>query len=92
MNNEDLQKYIGILIIMSLVNTYNIRNYWSPVLGNDLIKSTMTVSIIFKKITPNIHFNDNLLARGFESFIHSFSSQIYKIILPWSKQSSQNEY
>lgn len=58
-NNEDLQKYIGILIIMSLVNISNIRNYWSPVLGNDLIKTTMTINI-FEKIRANLHCNDNL--------------------------------
>ncbi|KAE9521871.1 hypothetical protein AGLY_017753 [Aphis glycines] len=58
-NNEDLQKYIGILIIMSLINTSNIRNYWSSVLGNDLIKATMTINI-FEKIRANLHFNDNL--------------------------------
>jgi len=58
-NNEDLQKYIGILIIMSLINTSNIRNYWSSVLGNDLIKAKMTINI-FEKIRANLHFNDNL--------------------------------
>jgi len=59
-NNEDLQKYIGVLIIMSVVTTSNVRNYWSPVLGNDQIKNTMSVNV-FEKIRANLHFNDNLL-------------------------------
>lgn len=59
-NNEDLQKYIGVLVIMSLVNITNIKNYWSPVLGNETIINTMTVNI-FEKIRANLHFNDNLL-------------------------------
>jgi len=45
---------------MSLVSTSNIRNYWPLVLGNDLIRSTMSVNI-FEKIRANLHFNDNLL-------------------------------
>jgi len=60
MSNEDLQKYIGVLVIMSLVNITNIRNYWSPVLGYEIIKNTMTVNT-FEKIRSNLHFNDNLL-------------------------------
>ncbi|KAL4101148.1 hypothetical protein QTP88_021176 [Uroleucon formosanum] len=59
-STEDLQKYIGVLVIMSLVNITNIRNYWSPVLGNEIIKNTMTVNT-FEKIRSNLHFNDNLL-------------------------------
>ncbi|KAE9542435.1 hypothetical protein AGLY_003296 [Aphis glycines] len=58
-NKEDLQKYIGILIIMSLINTSNIRNYWSSVLGNDSLKATMTINI-YETIRANLHFNDNL--------------------------------
>jgi hypothetical protein len=60
MSIEDLHKYVGVLVIMSLVNITNIRNYWSPVVGNEIIKNIMTVNT-FEKIRFNLHFNDNLL-------------------------------
>lgn len=45
---------------MSLVNITNVRHYWCPTLGNDLVKETMTVNK-FEKIRQTIHFNDNSL-------------------------------
>lgn len=36
------------------------RKYWSPISGNETIKSTMTVNT-FEKIRANLHFNDNLI-------------------------------
>lgn len=59
MTVEDLQKYMGVLILMSLVNISNVRNYWAPILGNETIKNTMIVNT-FEKIRAHLHFNDNL--------------------------------
>lgn len=44
MSNEDLQKYIGVLVIMSVVIIKNIRRYWSPILDNRTIENTMTTN------------------------------------------------
>lgn len=41
---EDLQKFIGILTLMSLVNITNVRHYWCPTLGNNLVQETITVN------------------------------------------------
>ncbi|KAE9521638.1 hypothetical protein AGLY_017934 [Aphis glycines] len=60
MSTDDLQKYIGILVVMSIVNISNVRKYWSPYLGNEVIKDTMTLNT-FEKIRSNLHFNDNTL-------------------------------
>ncbi|KAL4126598.1 hypothetical protein QTP88_010810 [Uroleucon formosanum] len=57
---DDLQKYIGVLVLMSIVNISNVRKYWAPYLGNQVIKDTMSLNI-FEKIRSNLHFNDNTL-------------------------------
>ncbi|XP_060873874.1 piggyBac transposable element-derived protein 3-like [Metopolophium dirhodum] len=49
MSTNDLQKYIGVLVLMSIVNISNVRKYWSPYLGNDVIKDTMNLNT-FEKI------------------------------------------
>lgn len=49
-----------MLTLMSLVNITNIRHYWCPSLGNNLVQETMTVNK-FEKIRQTIHFNDNNL-------------------------------
>lgn len=60
LSTNDLQKYVGILIQMSLVHISNVRRYWSPNVGNQLIQDTMNVNS-FEKIRSNLHFNDNTL-------------------------------
>jgi len=57
---EDLQKFIGVLTLMSLVNITNVRHYLCPTLGNNLVQETMTVNK-FEKIRQTIYFNDNYL-------------------------------
>lgn len=57
---DDLQKYIGVLVLMSIVNISNVRKYWAPYVGNQVIKDTMSLNI-FEKIRSNLHFNDNTL-------------------------------
>lgn len=58
--SDDLNKFIGVLNLMSIVNITNVRHYWCSVLGNPLIKDTMTVNK-FEKIRQCLHFNDNTL-------------------------------
>ncbi|XP_060845894.1 piggyBac transposable element-derived protein 3-like [Rhopalosiphum padi] len=43
---------------MGLVNISNIRKYWSPNLGNQIIQETMNVNQ-FEQIRQFIHFNNN---------------------------------
>lgn len=54
----DMQKYIGICILMSVTHLPNIRSYWSRHLGIEIIKKTMSIKD-FEKIRQNLHFNDN---------------------------------
>lgn len=60
LSTDDLQKYIGVLVLMSIINISNVRKYWSPYLGNQVIKDTKTLNI-FEKIRSNLLFNDNTL-------------------------------
>jgi len=57
---EELQKFVGVLTFMSLVNITNVSHYWWPTLGNNLVQETMIVNK-FEKISQTIHFNDNNL-------------------------------
>ncbi|KAL4126528.1 hypothetical protein QTP88_010749 [Uroleucon formosanum] len=50
---DDLQKYIGVLVLMSIVNISNVRKYWAPYLGNQVIKDTMSLNI-FEKIRKTL--------------------------------------
>ncbi|XP_065318907.1 piggyBac transposable element-derived protein 3-like [Gordionus sp. m RMFG-2023] len=54
----ELRKFIGINILMSIVQLPSIRDYWKDVIGNDLIKKTMTITK-FESIRSILHFNDN---------------------------------
>jgi hypothetical protein len=60
LSTDDLQKYIRVLVLMSIVNISNVRKYWAPYLGNQVIKDTMSLNI-FEKIRSHLHFNDNTL-------------------------------
>lgn len=53
-----LRKYLGILVMMSIVKLNNIRSYWSPNIGNQLIANTMSINT-FEDIRRFLHFNDN---------------------------------
>lgn len=55
---EDLKKFIGILVMMSIVHLPNSRSYWNETIGNKLIQNTMSVNK-FEEIRKNLHFNDN---------------------------------
>lgn len=64
-SNIGLKKYVGICILMSLVNISNCRKYWSPNLGNTIIQVTMSNNN-FEKIRKYLHFNnnDNMIPRN----------------------------
>jgi hypothetical protein len=53
-----IQKYFGVIIISSLLSPSNIRDMWDPLIGNDLIKQTMSLNL-FEQIRSILHFNDN---------------------------------
>lgn len=53
-----LRKYLGILVMMSIVKLNNIRSYWSLKIGNQLIANTMSINT-FEDIRRFLHFNDN---------------------------------
>lgn len=59
-SKSDLRKFIGISIMMSLVNITNSRKYWNETLGNKLITDTMSVKQ-YETIKRYLHFNDNEL-------------------------------
>lgn len=54
----DVQHYIGICYLMSLIHLPSARDYWSHNLGNQIIKETMSLKE-FEKIRQFLHFNDN---------------------------------
>lgn len=55
---NELRRYIGIIIYMSLVRLPNTRYYWTPDIGIDVVANSMTVNR-FEKIRQYLHFNDN---------------------------------
>ncbi|CAH2101091.1 unnamed protein product [Euphydryas editha] len=55
---NELKKFIGVCVVMSLAPLPNIRMYWAPELGIPLIMETMSLNH-FKKISQFLHFNDN---------------------------------
>lgn len=54
----DIQQFIGLVFIMSLVHMPRVRKHWSGGLGTSLVKDTMPMNKL-KKIRRFIHFNDN---------------------------------
>lgn len=43
-STNDIRKYLGILIMSSVVTCHNFRYYWNPHVGNEIIIKTMTVN------------------------------------------------
>ena len=60
MSAEEIKAYLGILIMMGLDPLPDMELYWSndPFYNNPEISKIMTVKR-FKKITENLHINDN---------------------------------
>lgn len=57
-SKTDVQHYLGICYLMSLIHLPSARDYWSDSMGNEMIKETMSVKE-FEKIRQSLHFNDN---------------------------------
>lgn len=57
---NELKKFLGICLIMSIAPLPNIRMYWESELGLPIVRETMTVNH-FEKIRQFLHFNDNSL-------------------------------
>lgn len=56
--NYDIQKFLGICIFNSVLSTSNNRDMWNDVIGNDIVKETMSQKS-FEKLRSTLHFNDN---------------------------------
>lgn len=54
----EINQYIGICIMMSVVRNPSVRSYWSDIIGNNVIKECMPINR-FEKIREFLHFNDN---------------------------------
>lgn len=54
---SDIQKYIGICILISIMRNDSIRDYWSDTIGNEFVKNTMSINT-FERIRASLHFND----------------------------------
>ncbi|XP_068086621.1 piggyBac transposable element-derived protein 3-like [Anabrus simplex] len=58
---NELQKFIGVSVLMSIVHLPNVRSYWKETIGSSIVKETMPVNV-FETIRRYLHFNDSLLA------------------------------
>uniref|UniRef100_A0A8D8ZG94 PiggyBac transposable element-derived protein domain-containing protein n=1 Tax=Cacopsylla melanoneura TaxID=428564 RepID=A0A8D8ZG94_9HEMI len=54
----DLDKFLGICLLMSVVHLPNSRYYWHSLIGNESVINTMGVNHI-EEIERFLHFNDN---------------------------------
>lgn len=54
---DEVKRYFGVLLIMSVVKLNNIRSYWDPIIGNRLVIETMSLNE-FEKIRRYMHFSD----------------------------------
>lgn len=55
---DEIYRFFGICIMSSVVHLPNLRKYWSPNIGIDVVKETMTVNR-FEKVRQYLHFNNN---------------------------------
>lgn len=58
LSETELNQYIGICSLMSIIQISNIRRYWAPITGVPLIRDTMSLNK-FEQIRRQLHFNDN---------------------------------
>lgn len=54
----DIQQFIGIVYIMSLIHLPRVTSHWNGTIGTPIIQEIMPVKM-FEKIRQFIHFNDN---------------------------------
>lgn len=57
-SEEDVNKFLGIAILSSVLQVSETRMFWNDTVGNKLIIDTMSINH-FEKIRANLHFNDN---------------------------------
>lgn len=55
---SDIQKFIGIVFLMSLIKLPRVTSHWNTNIGTPFIYETMPKNK-FEKIRQFIHFNDN---------------------------------
>lgn len=55
---DDIKKCLGICTIMSVAHVSDIRKYWSPNIGNEIIQNTICCNN-FEKIKSLLHFSDD---------------------------------
>lgn len=58
MSKSDVQHFLGIMSMMSIVHVPNTRSYWSENTTNTVIRNCMSVNV-FENIRRYLHFNDN---------------------------------
>ena len=75
---QDLRKYLGICIYMSIVHMPRIRSYWSSNLGFAQVKEALSERK-FDKIRQFLHFNDNsnILPRDNPNYDKLFNKTYY---------------
>lgn len=74
-NENILNKFLGILIYSSIIKFPNTRSYWNDKFGYDHIKKTMSQKK-FERVRSIIHFADNTKCLPKE---HSDYDRLYKI-------------
>lgn len=57
-STTDIQQFIGIVYIMSLIHLPRVTSHWNGTIGTPIIQEIMPVKM-FEKIRQFIHFNDN---------------------------------
>ncbi|CAH1991171.1 unnamed protein product [Acanthoscelides obtectus] len=65
LTDDELERFIGICLYMSIIQLPQARNYWSPHLGHHKVSAVMTCNR-WEEIKRFIHFNnnDNFIPRG----------------------------
>lgn len=59
MSTEDLDKFLGVLILHSITPCKNLRIHWNPNVNNLVIRETITINQ-FEKLRQFFYFTDNL--------------------------------
>lgn len=61
LSKTEFKRFIGIIIMMSIVHVPNFRSYWSENIGNSIFRNCMSINV-FENIKRFLHFNYNSLA------------------------------
>lgn len=55
---RELEKYIGILVMSSVVHCTSVRDLWKPILVKEVVKNCMSINK-FEFIRSILHFNNS---------------------------------